>query len=693
MKSDRQFSMKYPFVLITIAAVAFCQGASRSALAQANSFVPPMSIQKYPFYPQGGNFFVDLFPTNFVDVDTTSGILAYNGGDYTYDGHNGIDTQIPGFAAQDIGVPIFAALDGTVIETHDGEFDRNTMLNSLPSNYVKIDHGNGQTTTYFHMRKNSVAVVVGQQVTAGQQIGLTASSGNSTAPHLHFQSEVNGAVYEPFSGSARPGLSGWVSQPPFRTDRYLLAFVVTDQDLSTWAGFPFDTTRKGTFFTGVQTVNTWFLIGNGEGITSLALRYLRPDGSVAFSTGDAPVNNAVRLSYFYWDLNPNLDVVGTWTLELLVDNEVLADAPFEVVSPGSPVVNQPPGAVEAAFDPVTPSFADAVFCRITSPTLFLDPDYDFVRFHYVWKVNGVMVRDVMSAGLADAISHDKIHVGDELTCTITPSDGMANGPSTTVTATVTNGQPLLNISTRLIVQTGDNVLIGGFIITGPDPKKVIVRAIGPSLPIGGTPVLADPVLELHKPDGTVVTNDNWRDTQEQEIIDSTIPPTNNLESAIVATLPPGAYTAIVSGKNGATGVGLVEAYDLDQMASAQLANISTRGSVESGDNVMIGGFIIGGTGSPTVVVRAIGPSLASQGVAGPLQDPTLELHDANGAQIAFNDDWKDSQQSEIENSQLALADDLEAAIETDLMPGAYTAVVRGKSNAAGVALVEVYNLQ
>ena len=144
--------------------------------------------------------------------------MAYSGTDYTYDGHNGCDTDISGFAAQAIGVPIFAALDGTVVEAHDGEFDMNTASNNSPANYVKLSHGNGQTTIYLHMKKNSVAVGVGQQVKAGQQIGLTGSSGNSTTPHLHFQAEVNGVLYEPFSGSARPGISGWVSQPPFRPD-------------------------------------------------------------------------------------------------------------------------------------------------------------------------------------------------------------------------------------------------------------------------------------------------------------------------------------------------------------------------------------------------------------------------------------------------------------------------------------------
>jgi hypothetical protein len=255
---------------------------------------------------------------------------------------------------------------------------------------------------------------------------------------------------------------------------------------------------------------------------------------------------------------------------------------------------------------------------------------------------------------------------------------------------------LLNISTRLNVQTGDNVLIGGFIVTGADPKKVIVRAIGPSLGMAGVSgALADPTLELHEPDGTVVTNDNWKDTQEAEIVATTIPPTNDLESAMVATLAPGAYTAIVSGKNGGTGVGLVETYDLDQAAASQLANISTRGFVETGDNVMIGGFIVGGGGggNATVIVRAIGPSLGTAGVSGALADPTLELHDSNGAIIASNDNWKDTQEAEIEAAQLAPADDRESAIEATLAPGAYTAIVRGKDNGTGVGLVEAYNLQ
>ncbi len=252
--------------------------------------------------------------------------------------------------------------------------------------------------------------------------------------------------------------------------------------------------------------------------------------------------------------------------------------------------------------------------------------------------------------------------------------------------------PLLNISTRMNVGTGDNVLIGGFIVVGTDPKKVLLRAIGPSLTAFGIMnALANPTIELHEPGDVVVTNDNWKDTQEPEIMATGLAPINTLESAILATLDPGLYTAIVRGKNDGTGVGLVEVYDLDEAADSELANISTRGFVDIDENVMIGGFIVGNGVSTSVVVRAIGPSLSGAGVANPLQNPTLELHDGNGVEIASDDDWKDSQQAELEASGLAPSDDRESAIAADLNPGAYTAIVRGKDNTTGVGLMEVYN--
>ncbi|HMJ05368.1 MAG TPA: hypothetical protein VK474_03840, partial [Chthoniobacterales bacterium] len=241
----------------------------------------------------------------------------------------------------------------------------------------------------------------------------------------------------------------------------------------------------------------------------------------------------------------------------------------------------------------------------------------------------------------------------------------------------------LNISTRMRVETGDHVLIAGFIVTGSQPKKVLIRGLGPSLPVPGA--LADPFLRL---DGGAVTNDDWRSTQAAAIIATTIPPSSNLESAIVATLSPGPHTAILEGKNGATGVGLVEVYDLAPAAPSQLANISTRGLVQTGDNVMIGGFIIGGTEPAKVIVRAIGPELP---LSGTLTNPTLELVDSQGQRLT-NDDWRETQEAEIVASTVPPTNDQEAAIVATLAPGNYTAIVRGKDGTQGVALVEVFKL-
>lgn len=254
---------------------------------------------------------------------------------------------------------------------------------------------------------------------------------------------------------------------------------------------------------------------------------------------------------------------------------------------------------------------------------------------------------------------------------------------------------LLNISTRMRVLTGDRALIGGFIVTGTESKKVIIRGMGPSLSGVGVPdTLQDPVLELHPANGATITNDNWKDTQRAEIEASGIPPGDDREAAIVATLPPGNHTAILTGKGGSIGGGLVEVYDLSQPANAKLANISTRGFVDTGDNIMIAGFIAGpNTGTLVqVLVRAIGPSLGQAGVPDALLDPILELHDGNGA-TAVNDDWKETQQTDIEQTGIPPSDDRESAILTPLAPGNYTAILRGKNNTTGNALVEVYNLQ
>lgn len=272
-------------------------------------------------------------------------------------------------------------------------------------------------------------------------------------------------------------------------------------------------------------------------------------------------------------------------------------------------------------------------------------------------------------------------------------------PSFLIAGKADSGQPssvtappavhLANISTRLAVGTGDNVLIVGFIITGTQQKKVIVRGLGPLLPVSEN--MADPTLQLHNSSGAMIaSNDNWRDTQEDGLKATTIPPANDYDSAIVQSLNPGAYTAVLGGKGGTTGVALVEIYDLDLTVDSKLANISTRGRVEQGDNVLIGGTIVLGTGSTTVLFRALGPSLP--GVGNALQDTTLELYNGQGNVIATNDNWEDSQAAEIQGTTIPPNDPREAAILRQLTPGAYTAIVRGKDNTTGVALIEAYQI-
>lgn len=250
----------------------------------------------------------------------------------------------------------------------------------------------------------------------------------------------------------------------------------------------------------------------------------------------------------------------------------------------------------------------------------------------------------------------------------------------------------VNISSRARVGTDNDVLIGGFIISGNANKSTVVRAIGPSLAASGVAdPLQDPLLEIYDAAGTLVaSNDNWKDQQQAQLEAAHHAPSDDREAAALVSLPPGAYTAIVSGNGRTTGVGLVEIYDNDPSADAKLVNISSRGLILTGDNVMIGGFILNGT--TRVLVRGIGPSLQKFGIVNPLPDPVLSLVDSSGTGIAASDNWRQSQQTEIEQTGRAPENDLESAIVATLPTGAYTAIVSGANGTTGVGLVEIYAL-
>ena len=287
----------------------------------------------------------------------------------------------------------------------------------------------------------------------------------------------------------------------------------------------------------------------------------------------------------------------------------------------------------------------------------------------------------------------------KITATATDADGAQISTSFNVNV-IANPVHLANISTRAVVGTDDGALIGGFIVRGDASEKVIIRALGPSL--GGAGIsdfLADPTLEIHDASGAQIAfNNNWQDDpNSQAVIDAGIAPMDPNESAILLTLDSNdvgiGYTAVVHGANSGTGVGLVEVYDVDSGPGSSVLNISTRSDVGTGDNVLIGGFIVFGEGDQQVLVRAIGPSLAGA-VPDPLADPTLTLVNEQGSQIDFNDNWQDSPDvAEIEATTIPPTNPDESAVIQTLSPGNYTAIVKGiGSDQTGTGLVEVYAL-
>jgi hypothetical protein len=308
------------------------------------------------------------------------------------------------------------------------------------------------------------------------------------------------------------------------------------------------------------------------------------------------------------------------------------------------------------------------------------------------SVNGAGVVSISNA--APAGSHS-------ITIRATDNCGLTTDATFTLNVAAPIPAQALNISTRLRTDTGDKVMIGGFIIRGNASKPVVIRGLGPSLANAGVPaatVLNDPVLELHGPNGALITsNDNWKDSPQRSQIEGTVfQPTDDREAVILATLSPGNYTAILRGVGQTTGIGLVEVYDNNQAVDSDLANIGTRGFVRTGNEVMIGGFTLGGNNNPTrIAIRALGPSLTSSGLSNVLADPTLELHNANGTILISNDDWQSDSASagQLSANGLALPDPKESGIFISLSAGQFTAIVAGKNGGTGIGLVEIYNLK
>ncbi len=401
---------------------------------------------RYPFYPQAGVHEGDLFFSGFVDLDPTQGdaaILDWNCTDYTYDGHQGHDSDVRSFAFQDIGVPIYAALDGRVVAAQDGNPDRSTTLTYKPANYVIISHGGGQLSLYWHMRKGSVAVKMGDDVVAGQSIGMTASSGYSTGPHLHFETWVNRVTTEPFAGRCNPGASGFVKQLKFKRNTYLFDAGITHQELRTLPEDklpPEQLPSSGQFQTDDEWLYIWFLLQNLPANSIQRVVFRRPNNSVALDTGARELGNIDSLHYSWWRqrwiVNGMRVFTGTWKLELHVNGKKLATMPYEVMTKRDADLNRAPVALKRVRFRNKPKAHRVPLCELKYPLVTDDPDYDVVSYRYVWKVDGRVVRDVTIAAHSDALATDLFTKGDRLECTVTPTDGAIQAASKSVRSKV-----------------------------------------------------------------------------------------------------------------------------------------------------------------------------------------------------------------------------------------------------------------
>jgi hypothetical protein len=403
--------------------------------------------QQYRFQPIAGTLWQDRHILNFYDVDFSPGILDWDCSQFTYNNHNATDILIRGFGEQDAGVPLFAVLDGVVALAHDGENDRNRTLEGQPANYVILNHGGTHYSWYWHLRKGSVAVTVGQPVTAGTQIGQVGSSGHSEAPHVHFQSEFQGGTYETYSGPCYPGPRHWLVQLPIPRYTWISDFAMHDRlSIASTQFYPHDPPRAGTFVrTGLpQPIGAWYVIHNEQPNTVWRARYLRPNGTVGFDPGPRSRSNPFnRYAAWWFAFSFDPDTAGTWTMELTVNGVVILNAPFLVLNVGSTPANRPPRTPSAVvFDPSTPDARDPLFCRLTvsSPQ---DLDYDLVSYEYHWLINGLSYRKVTNAAFADAIPRAVVSANDSVTCVVTPYDGRQFG--TPIMAQLNSASPAIRI--------------------------------------------------------------------------------------------------------------------------------------------------------------------------------------------------------------------------------------------------------
>jgi murein DD-endopeptidase MepM/ murein hydrolase activator NlpD len=417
-------------------AVLGALGLALAALASGASGAS--GAGEFAFFPQAGILWRDLYPANFVDLDPGPGLRDYACGTQTYDGHTGTDTTVRSFREMDIGVPVFAALDGRVISVQDDQYDRNYGPTvSLFDNHVVVEHATGRFTIYGHLRKG-IKLKRNDRVVAGQQIGWTASSGNSSWPHLHFTSQVDSAIHEPFTGECNPGESGWVAQVPYPLGPYAKDFLLSAKPLTGKRDLPHDqAVRTGTFVRGTKAFYSRVEIGAAFAPGDQLLRVLisAPDGRFA-GDAQAALQPAARHGHGYWWFSHRVELneVGTWRVQVLLGGATIVDRPFTVVAKATHVRNRAPHGIRAELVPASPSPRGVVECRVTTVLAGEDPDFDIIRYRYRWTVGGRLVRAVRSAALSDVLRKGAATSGKSVRCSVTPSDGRLSGRTASISA-------------------------------------------------------------------------------------------------------------------------------------------------------------------------------------------------------------------------------------------------------------------
>jgi murein DD-endopeptidase MepM/ murein hydrolase activator NlpD len=415
-----------------VAIVAIAVGLAGTTASARTATDEPLA-----FYPQAGILGQDVFVNNFVDLDPGPGVRDWRCGARSYDGHTGIDSDIRSFREQRIGVPVFAALDGRVLSVQTGinDFSHGSLRGPF-DNHIVLEHPDGRHTVYGHLADKSITLRRGALVRAGQQIALTASSGNSTGPHLHFTIRRDGVALEPFAGPCREGASLFRSQPELPEELYARDFAFSAKPFRARTELPWDAAvRTGTFVRGARTVHFRLIVGNSEEARAGRVRFVRPDGTTALDRASPSPYAGRSWGWTSESHRLGLGALGRWTLRYDVGGRTLVEAPFDVVANARRVRNRPPRPVAVELAPAAPRADEVAVCRIATSLVAEDPDYDIVRYRYRWTVGDRVVREVTSAALSDAIPRATARPGEAIGCSVVPSDGRLRGPAASATAT------------------------------------------------------------------------------------------------------------------------------------------------------------------------------------------------------------------------------------------------------------------